>query len=855
MPFILDENTQENLSSVQTTITPKFFSQSLTGNGKTRGYLSNAVLPARSAAEVKSCPQSCRNVKATTSTGTSDYEFIPMNLLDFTQMTTPGLPAEAIRISDVNMEPIYAYVTMHSCVFVTDNKDDPALRTKTLYPVYNIYIFTQTGSNWTMHKFTEKCLNTQQFTSLFPHIDTSLLNDYFGNLTVYDIICETACMWDKQIPEIVKTALDNNIDERELVCLSARLNNYSVNLNDYKCIYDTVYAKNPALMEKMTEHNLNLLLNAILKTLENNKNNVPKFTPVPYTNGKINLSSEQIKAVTTTEPCVIVQAGAGTGKSTVIQNRLGYLKTCGVDLANVMVLSFTNAAADHIKAISPEVNSKTIASMINDIYSLNWDHELSTIDTMLNVLKANDTIYSRNNQVGLSLINALTTLRKNTNSGLIALSNLISKHFDETMAILDYIRQTTLEIQSIVCYYAKNLKEPQTTCTHLIMDEVQDNSIFEFIYVVNYVVNHNANLYFVGDCSQTLYEFRASNPKALNCLEMSGIFECMQLQTNYRSNQNILDFANLLLKNIEANQFAKIQLKANNYQTRSFDEDITVRYNQLRNKSSLKDSLPMMLIQAKDWIQDKLDKHEQICFLAYRRQDIKWFKDNIGKLFPNDTSDADMVDITPSKSFMFSFFSKYIYYYMNDFHHCPGKDATAEIAAHIAANDEKLCYQSYQIPILHDQIKDWHHKEQQMFFMLDRQLMAGRITEKEFKQNLMDSLIDYEIAQNAMRQRLMSQKNSNKKNLDISKFKFVFSTIHSAKGLEFDNVILLYDESRKSNEEDKRMYYVGLTRAKNAEYVMAYNVTKSSEIQAAFEGVCSQKGISSSKTGDKESCA
>ena len=64
------------------------------------------------------------------------------------------------------------------------------------------------------------------------------------------------------------------------------------------------------------------------------------------------------------------------------------------------------------------------------------------------------------------------------------------------------------------------------------------------------------------------------------------------------------------------------------------------------------------------------------------------------------------------------------------------------------------------------------------------------------------------------------------------------STIHSAKGLEFQNVILLYDESKKNEEEDKRMYYVGLTRAMSSECVIAFNTTKGSEIKSAYDIMC-----------------
>lgn len=100
------------------------------------------------------------------------------------------------------------------------------------------------------------------------------------------------------------------------------------------------------------------------------------------------------------------------------------------------------------------------------------------------------------------------------------------------------------------------------------------------------------------DCSQTLYEFRASNPKALNMLEGSGVFATYQLQVNYRSNQEILDFANCLLRDIEANQYAQIQLQANSLATvteQSFTDKVHLKYSWMPHMKDFKDTIPSVL--------------------------------------------------------------------------------------------------------------------------------------------------------------------------------------------------------------------------------------------------------------------
>ena len=65
----------------------------------------------------------------------------------------------------------------------------------------------------------------------------------------------------------------------------------------------------------------------------------------------------------------------------------------------------------------------------------------------------------------------------------------------------------------------------------------------------------------------------------------------------------------------------------------------------------------------------------------------------------------------------------------------------------------------------------------------------------------------------------------------------ILSTIHSAKGLEFDNVVIIYQNSNALDEEKKRMYYVAFTRAMKSEYIVAYDTVKSPQIEADYNTI------------------
>lgn len=286
----------------------------------------------------------------------------------------------------------------------------------------------------------------------------------------------------------------------------------------------------------------------------------------------------------------------------------------------VMVLSFTNAAADNIKARCPGIQSMTIAKMIDTIYTKNHPtHQLSSSlarrgegSTFTNSLE----LYRNSLPLIPELIAAVNRVEKNNDYA--TLLRLVEENYNDIMKILDTVGQTTFQLEIIICYLEYATMTIPFDIEHLLIDEVQDNAVFEFIFFLNLTCKLKNHLYLVGDCSQTLYEFRASDPKALNTIESCGLFATFPLNINYRSNQNILHFANSLLNDIEANQYANIQLQSfelNTITKQSFEEAVVVNYSHLYRISDMEDTI-LGKLKSPDmqrWIDDKLAKNEQIC--------------------------------------------------------------------------------------------------------------------------------------------------------------------------------------------------------------------------------------------------
>lgn len=528
-----------------------------------------------------------------------------------------------------------------------------------------------------------------------------------------------------------------------------------------------------------------------------------------------------------------------THNSTVILSRIDYMIAAGVKPEDITVLSFTNAAADHIKEKNPNIHSMTIAKMIHTIYEQNFkNHELSSLDTIINSLE----IYFPRDSMARTFAHYCKMLLKNDGNAFTAMNNFIEHNFDDVIRMLDRLKQTSLELEIIICYQRiEQLQEPpEVQSRYLIIDEVQDNSIFEFIYAIKYVDKHKESLFMVGDCSQTLYEFRASNPKAINVLEGSGVFSTFKLQVNYRSNQEILDFANILLQNIEANQYANIQLRANNLSPvtlQSFKEKVNFEYFRMNKITDFYDAISSIFVnRLKPYIDDKLAKHEQVAFLAFSRRHVFAMEHQLKTMYPNNT----IANLAPSRTKNSTVFSEFIRRYWNEVKFSPSKSICAVIANTLMDKITFIAHGSVDKlrQMAQTMLANWRNEQQSIIDMWQRQYQNGQLSFDDFMANTKESMLKYEIRVNSVKQALMSAQNeANKNNQANQNADIVLSTIHSAKGLEFPHVVLICRAENQMDEEKKRMYYVALTRAMQSEFVVAYEITASPQMEADYKQI------------------
>ena len=132
-------------------------------------------------------------------------------------------------------------------------------------------------------------------------------------------------------------------------------------------------------------------------------------------------------------------------------------------------------------------------------------------------------------------------------------------------------------------------------------------------------------------------------------------------------------------------------------------------------------------------------------------------------------------------------------------------------------------------------LSNWKSEQGAIISSWLAQVNNGQLTSDAFMELLKENMLQHEIKSNAMKQALLSNKNQQaKKEAAIKGSNFLLSTIHSAKGLEFDNVVVLYRNENALAEDKKRMYYVAFTRAMKSEYILAYDTVASPQVQADY---------------------
>ena len=290
------------------------------------------------------------------------------------------------------------------------------------------------------------------------------------------------------------------------------------------------------------------------------------------------MNPQQQEAVEYTEGPLLILAGAGSGKTRVLTHRIAYLmEEKGVKPWNIMAITFTNKAAQEMRERVDQIagfgaesvwvstfHSSCVRILRRYIDRLGYDNRFTIYDTedsktvmkeMIRRLDLDPKIYKERNL--LSKISAAKNEMITPNEYEKQVTRWedrrvgeIYRAYQEQLKKNNALDFDDLLVKTVELFRdcPEALDYYQERFRYIMVDEYQDTNTVQFQFVSRLAARYR-NLCVVGDDDQSIYKFRGANIG--NILDFEKVFpdaKVIKLEQNYRSTQNILDAANEVIR-------------------------------------------------------------------------------------------------------------------------------------------------------------------------------------------------------------------------------------------------------------------------------------------------------------------
>ena len=569
----------------------------------------------------------------------------------------------------------------------------------------------------------------------------------------------------------------------------------------------------------------------------------------------ITFTQQQLKAVQSVEGPTLLLAVPGSGKTTVLVARLGYMiYCCGIAPENILTVTYTVAATKDMsrrfaqvfgEELSRRLEFRTIngicakiiqyygkcvgkkafdlvtdegfkAKLFSQIYQqvkreYPTESDLQTIGTMITYIKnmqlSKEEILQLGEEQELPLFQIYEAYcREMRNQSLM--------DYDDQMVYAYNMLRTNPEVRG---YF-------QDMYRYICVDEAQDTSKIQHA-IIALLAQRDKNLFMVGDEDQSIYGFRAAYPEAL--LDFEKVYpsaKMLLMEDNFRSNAKIVRAA-----------------------------DGFIQKNELRHEKHMKPTRPaatdIRTISMKS-------RKSQYMYLAKVAEQCET---ETAVLYRDNESILPVVDLLERRGISYrirnadlSFFSHkidlflQIYYKIGTFMNKAAAVEACQISAErdlpvldaalrfcsIPAGTQRSCksMQTHLEGLLSD------NADRALYRIINFMGYAAyleRMNYDDRKLEILKAIAVNEISAPRLVERLQELAGLIREKEPDWNSKFILSTIHSSKGLEYDTVYLMdamdgiFPETVLWNrrqadpeeiaqyEEERRLYYVGVTRAKN----------------------------------------
>ncbi len=302
--------------------------------------------------------------------------------------------------------------------------------------------------------------------------------------------------------------------------------------------------------------------------------------PIDYA---VDLNPAQYEAVTNLHGPILVVAGAGSGKTRALVYRVAYLVEQGVTPESILLLTFTRKAAAEMlrratSLVGPgcdRVSGGTFHSLAHELFRKGWSRRLG-FQTDFSVIDRGDMeelIGQLRKQSGFSSKdkrfpkrNTLASIISKAKNKVVSLGELVASEYvhllryaEEIQALArDYTiykrEAAQVDLDDLLILLAQLLAQDSEAreqiaaqYQYIMVDEFQDTNLVQ-AEIVHLLGRDHGNVMVVGDEAQSIYSFRGASFK--NIMDFPKRFpgtKIIRLEENYRSRQPILSLTNHII--------------------------------------------------------------------------------------------------------------------------------------------------------------------------------------------------------------------------------------------------------------------------------------------------------------------
>lgn len=518
------------------------------------------------------------------------------------------------------------------------------------------------------------------------------------------------------------------------------------------------------------------------------------------------INKNQQLAIDSNNKRILCLAGAGTGKTFTLIHRIMRLIDDGVSPSSILVLTFTEAAAFEMKSrFKDKENSPLFCTFHSFCYSIicndknirnKLGYNQTNPPTIISEIEYKEIIKSQKLKFNIKLsfkkFESSINLNQKEKVEQRILKNAVKNELcKKNLITFDIICNSVAELFRSDYEGTKPYKDRYM---YVFVDEFQDTDINQFHFVSSF---SQSNIFCVGDVYQCLYTFRGACPDIIKSIADNDEFLTITLFENYRSLSAICKYANninKLYRNESSNYSIELQSQQDGGNVASLidldlDRALSIFFDENLQGSS--------------------------AILTRTNSDVSLIKNRLDELNisytskPSNTYIQDMIQSYLSDSYFVSYLASKLN--QEDY----GIYLKSKLVCkNIEIKDFLEIFDHYSFDTylsVVDSIKSVLSSKKSNMSKLISLLNVFRIEEKDLskfnistEQTMLSSIIDYSSSCN------------------YSSDLYV-GTIHSVKGLEFDNVLVAGVDGKSfklTNEDNINCFYVACTRAKTNLYVM-----------------------------------